>query len=496
MRIVLASSEAVPFSKTGGLADVASALAKALALAGHEVCLVTPHYPQSLGQQAKSLPEIKPTGELLRIALGPKSAAANVLESTLPGSTVRALLIDNRSYYDRPGLYLDARGDYRDNCERFVFFSRAVMEVARHFDLRPDILHANDWQTGLIPALLQIDYRVLPGFERTASVFTIHNLLFQGQFWHWDMLLTGLDWKYFNWNQMEYFGNLNLMKTGLVFADRLTTVSPTYSREIQTPEAGCGLQGVLTHRRNDLTGILNGIDTDFWNPATDPHIARNYTVETASVGKAVCKAELQRETGLPVRPHVPLIGSVSRITHQKGFDLIAQSADALMQLDLQMVFVGNGDPDMEHLLRRMAAQHPTKVAAFIGFNEPLSHRVEAGADIYLMPSLFEPCGLNQMYSLMYGVVPIVRAVGGLADTVIDATEANLAAGTANGFVFKNYRHDEMFRQVVRALDFYRKPEIWLQLIATGMRQDHSWRRSAEQYVEVYEAAARKVGIRR
>lgn len=491
MRIVLASSEAVPFSKTGGLADVASALPKALSLAGHEVSLVTPYYPQVFARQSSAGVEITPSGLDLTISLGSKLTRGHVLKSTLPGSSVTVYLIDQPGYFDRPGLYQGEEGDYRDNSERFIFFSRAVLETARRLELRPEILHANDWQTALIPALLNIEYRVVPGFEETASIFTIHNMAFQGQFWHWDMLLTGLDWKYFNWKQMEYFGQLNLMKTGLVFADKLSTVSPTYAREIQTPEAGCGLQGALSQRQADLVGILNGVDTELWNPATDPHIAQRYTLETVDAGKPVCKADLQQRMGLPVRPDVPLIGSVSRITWQKGFDLIGHCASELMSTDLQMVFVGNGEPDYEQMLRRLADQYPEKVAVRIGFDEPLSHQVEAGADIYLMPSQFEPCGLNQMYSLIYGTVPVVRAVGGLADSVIPATVENLANQTANGFSFRDYRSDELRTHLLQAVAMYHNRPVWKQLMQTGMSRDWSWRHSAEEYVELYEQALEK-----
>lgn len=491
MRIVLASSEAVPFSKTGGLADVASALPKALAQAGHDVWLITPHYPQILARQPSGAPGVLSTGVDLSISLGTRPIRGRILESILPGSRVTVYLIDQPDYFDRPGLYQDHQGDYRDNSERFIFFSRAVLEAVRRLDLQPDIVHANDWQTALIPALLPIEYRAVPGFEETGSVFTVHNMAFQGQFWHWDMLLTGLDWKYFNWKQMEYFGQLNLMKTGLVFADKLTTVSPTYAREIQTPEAGCGLQGVLSQRSGDLVGILNGVDTDVWNPATDPHLARNYSIDTVESGKAACKADLQQRLGLPVRADVPLIGSVSRITSQKGFDLVGQCANDLLAADLQLVFVGNGDPDFERMLRRLSDQHPGKVAVRIGFDEPLSHQVEAGADIYLMPSLFEPCGLNQMYSLIYGAVPVVRAVGGLADSVLDANDANLSNGTANGFSFRDYRGEELLRQLQRAMEMFRNRPVWRRLMQAGMSRDWSWRQSAEEYADVYEQARQK-----
>ncbi len=491
MRIVLASSEAVPFSKTGGLADVASALPKALAQAGYEVSLITPYFPQIFARQSGDLPEISQSNQILPISLGSKQQPARVLRSTLPGADVAVYLIDHPGYFDRAGLYSDASGDFHDNSERFIFFSRAVLETCRAFQLRPDIVHANDWQTGVIPAMLAVEYGILPEFSETASVFTIHNLLFQGQFWHWDMLLTGLDWKYFNWRQMEYFGHLNLLKTGLTFADKLTTVSPTYAREIQTPEAGCGLQGVLSQRRADLVGILNGVDTELWNPATDPYIAENYATDSAGLGKAVCKAALQQRMGLPVRSDVPLFGSVSRITGQKGFDLIAGCAADLLALDVQMVFVGNGEPYFEQMLLSLAAQNPTKVAVQIGFDEPLSHQVEAGADIYLMPSLFEPCGLNQMYSLIYGTVPIVRAVGGLADSVVDANEENLSRGIANGFSFYDYDSRELYRQVARAVAMYRDRGLWERLMRNGMMRDWSWRHSAEEYVRVYQQALQK-----
>ena len=269
MRIVFASSEAVPFSKTGGLADVATALPKALATMGHEVSLITPYYPQVLAKNGTDVPPIESTGLSVRVNVGPKHIEGRILRSTLPGSRVNVFLVEQSNYFDRPGLYVEHDQDYRDNSERFVFFSRAVMEATRLLNLKPEIVHANDWQTGLIPALVNIEYRKVPGFEQTSSVFTIHNMAFQGQFWHWDMLLTGLDWKYFNWRQMECYGHLNLLKTGITFADMVTTVSPTYAREIQTPEFGCGLNGALSSRREDLVGILNGVDREVWSPATD-----------------------------------------------------------------------------------------------------------------------------------------------------------------------------------------------------------------------------------
>lgn len=488
MRIVLASSEAVPFSKTGGLADVASALPKALAQLGHEVALITPYYPRILAARNGNAPLIASTGREVSVRIAGRTVTARILQSRLPGSSVMVYLIDQPGYFDRTGLYVEGDRDYPDNCERFTFFSRAVLEAARVLNLQADIFHANDWQTGLVPALLKAEYQTQPGFAHAATVFTIHNMAFQGQFWHWDMLLTGLDWKHFNWRQMEFFGNLNLLKTGIVFSDLVTTVSPTYAREIQTSEFGCGLHGVLSSRRDDLVGILNGCDTEEWNPATDPLIPSNYDAHTVFEGKAVCKAHLQRQFGLSERAAAPLIGSVSRITSQKGFDLIVACIPRLAELDLQMVFLGTGDKTYEQQLQNLAADYPDKIAVRIGYDEALSHLIEAGADLYLMPSQFEPCGLNQMYSLIYGTPPIVRAVGGLADSVVDATEDNLSQGIANGFTFYESDSDVLFRQVCRAMGLMLDRRSWAQLVRTGMERDWSWRRSAAEYIRTYDRA--------
>ena len=491
MRIVLASSEAVPFSKTGGLADVAAALPKALSHVGHDVSLMTPFYPQVAKRNGSNAPGIEPTGLTVRVGVGPKQVEGRILRSTLPGSNVKVFLIDQPIYFDRPGLYVENDQDFRDNSERFIFFSRAVMEATRVLGLNPDIMHANDWQTGMVPSLVNIEYRGTSGFERTASVFTIHNMAFQGQFWHWDMLLTGLDWKYFNWRQMECYGHLNLLKTGIAFADLVTTVSPTYSREIQTPEFGCGLNGALSSRHDDLFGILNGVDTDVWNPETDPHIAQNYTFASLTDGKLACKIALQQRLNLPVRPSVMLIGSISRMTHQKGFQLLEQCSGMLLDQDVQFVFLGSGEPRFEEMLLKMAHDHPTKVATTIGYDEPLSHQIEAGSDAFLMPSEFEPCGLNQMYSLIYGTVPIVRSVGGLADSVVDANDENLANRTANGFSFREFRSDVLFWNICRARAMFADKQKWSQLQQAGMKADWSWKHSANEYIKVYERAIEK-----
>lgn len=486
MRILLASSEAVPFSKTGGLADVAAALSKALAERGHDVSLFIPHYPRI--QARRRCPSLARSDVRVSVPLGEKKVEGRLLWARLPDSRARVFLVEQPEYFDRDDLYNERGRDYSDNCERFVFFSRAVMEFARHLVLLPDIVHANDWQTGLLPALLDVEYRNLPGFRSTASVMTLHNMAFQGVFWHWDMQLTGISWKYFNWKQMESYGQLNLLKSGIAFADKLSTVSPTYASEICTPEAGCGLDGILQMREPDLVGILNGIDTDVWNPQTDVLIEQNYSATTFSTGKAQCKAALQKQLSLPERPDVPLFGMVSRMTDQKGFDLLTALAGELMQRDLQLVFLGTGDPSYEAQLSNLAAAHPDKVSATIGFDESLAHQIEAGADLYLMPSLYEPCGLNQMYSLAYGTIPIVRRVGGLADSVVDATPQSIAAGAATGFVFPDYDASQLLATIDRALEAFQNRSLWEQVVRTAMGQDFSWNQSAASYETLYRSA--------
>jgi starch synthase len=501
MRIVLASSEGVPFSKTGGLADVVSALSKALSRAGHDVSLILSYYPQVTGPISDGGAEaddfggraspLQDTGKTVTVNVGRKRVNGRILESKLSGSDATVYLIDQPDYFDRPGIYQQDGTDYSDNCERYIFFSRAVMETARIMDLQPNIIHANDWQTALIPALLNIEYRGMAGFDEAASVVTIHNIAFQGSFWHWDMPLTGLPWKYFNWLQMEFFGRLNLLKTGIVFADQITTVSPAYADEVQTAEFGCGLHEVLQSRSVDLIGILNGVDTEVWNPRIDPVLVKNYSARDVLQGKSACKNALQQQLGLPERRDVPVFGMISRMTDQKGFDLISDCADDVLNRDLQMVFLGTGDSKYEQMLVRLSRRYPDKLKATIGFDEKLAHQIEAGADSYLMPSRFEPSGLNQMYSLIYGTVPIVRSVGGLADSVVDASPANLAAGTANGFSFREYDDRALYEQVCRAVDMYTDRPTWLQLVKNGMGRDWSWNRSAQGYVETYERGLAK-----
>jgi starch synthase len=483
MRILLATSEAVPFAKTGGLADVCGALPVELEKRGHEPVLFLPAYPQVF----ESGQRVEAAGFEFSVPIGSKTVRGSLLKSTLPGSHVPVYLVQQDEYYNRPALYGAGGEDFVDNCERFTFFCRAVLESIKLLDLHIDVLHANDWQTGLLPAYLKTEYRGVPGYERIATLFTIHNLAYQGQFWHWDMLLTGLDWKYFNWHQMEFYGKLNLMKTGLVFSDALNTVSPRYAEEIQKSPLGCGLEGVLQQRREVLSGIINGVDYAVWNPTTDPHIPHHYDVNTYGDGKAACKAALQAEMGLPVRPEVPLVGFVGRLTDQKGIDLVAAvMQDWVRGNDVQWVILGTGDQQYHQLFSTLAERYPQRVAAKLAYLDPLAHRIEAGADIFVMPSRFEPCGLNQLYSLKYGTVPVVRATGGLADTVIDASRETLEARTATGFSFREYSSLALAETLARATEAYGQKNVWDQLIRTGMSQDWSWGRSAEEYVALYQ----------
>ncbi len=495
MNILLATSEAVPFAKTGGLADVCGALPIALSRLGHEVSLILPAYRKA---RYSGIPN-EPLGISFIVPIGSKMVSGRLLKSRIPGSDVMVYLVEQDQYFDRDQLYGSEGKDYIDNCERFVFFARAVLESVRLLDLKVDVLHANDWQTGLIPAYLKLEYARAPRYEHIVSLLTLHNMAYQGQFWHWDMLLTGLDWKFFNWREMEYHGKLNLLKTGIVYADAINTVSPRYAKEIQSAPLGCGLEGVLQHRRDAVYGILNGIDTDEWNPETDPDLAANYNAGTVAEGKPACKRALQREVGLPEEPNVPLLGFIGRLAEQKGIDLVAEVAQRWVQThEAQWVLLGTGEPKYQRLFQALADRFPKKVAARLEFSNPLAHRIEAGADLFLMPSRYEPCGLNQLYSLRYGTVPVVRATGGLADTIAGVPEGAADPGEANGYTFQEYSPLALNETLRRACDAYRDPSFWQQLMANGMSQDWSWARSADEYVKLYETtlerARQAVGV--
>jgi len=482
MRVLEVASEAVPFAKTGGLADVAGALPEALARLGCDVTLVLPAYREAL---ARSLP-IEPTGIEFEVPVGTRSRQARVLRCRLPESAATVLLVANDEFFDRPTLYGGAE-DYADNAERFIFFSRAALELACRQAAPFDVIHCHDWQTGLVPAYQKTLYRSWPAVANARTVMTIHNMAYQGLFWHWDMLLTGLDWRYFNWEQMEFHQQLSLLKTGIVFADRVTTVSPSYAREIQQAPGGCGLEGVLAARGASLTGIVNGIDTDLWNPATDPHIPRHYTEEDVAAGKYAARIALAARLGHAAPTERPLVAFVGRLVEQKGVELVAEAIGRLSgEGRASFMVLGTGEPAAEESLRRVAASFPDVVDVVIGFDEGLAHLAQAAADIMLVPSRYEPCGLTQLYAQRYGAIPVVRATGGLADTVVDATPEALAEGRATGFSFGPYDAAALVQTVERALDCHADADAWSGLVRTAMRQDWSWNSSGREYLRLFE----------
>ena len=483
MNILIATSEAEPFARTGGLGDVCGALPKSLTAAGHEVSVILPAYRCALAAGQN----VTETGCEFDVPIGSKTVRGRILASRLPQSNVPVYLVAQDGYFDRPGIYNDTAGtEYKDNCERFTFFCRGVLEAVRRLELQTDLIHLNDWTTGLIPAYLKTELSGVPPYDSIATLMTIHNLAYQGTFWHWDMLLTGLDWKYFNWRQMEFHGNLNLLKTGLVFADAINTVSPTYAQEIQHEPLGCGLEDLLSYRGDVLSGIVNGVDYDQWNPATDPHLAAHYDASTVATGKPICKAALQKEMGLPLRADLPLFGFVGRLAEQKGIDLAAPVIQQWARnVDAQWVVLGSGSKQYEEQLTQLAAQFPARVAVKIGFSDPLARRIEAGADMFLMPSRYEPCGLSQLYSLKYGTVPIVRSTGGLRDTVTDFNPNALADGTATGFCFDDYSTAALATALERACKVFAQKPTWAKLLSNGMNQDWSWNASAARYAALY-----------
>jgi len=490
MQIAMVASEVAPFSKEGGLADVLGSLPAALAELGEDVVIFSPLY-RGVREQAEQVGQPLECVEngAFRVPIGDASVGGNAWRACLPGTEVTVYFLENDRYYDREGYYTsNGHTDYQDNSERFIFLSRGALELCKALELKPDILHSHDWHTGLVPIYVRYTYAI--DFPETATVFTVHNLAYQGLFWHWDMQLAGLPWNLFNWKMLEYYGNLSFLKAGLVGADVLTTVSKTYAREIQTEQYGCGMDGVLRERSDDLYGIVNGIDTSEWNPASDPAIAANYSAEDLS-GKAECKRALQRGFELPERRDVPLIGMVCRLVDQKGLDLLADALPRLIEMDLQLVVLGQGEPHYHELLQGAQEQNPGQMGVRLGYDNKAAHRIEAGSDMFLMPSKFEPCGLNQLYSLRYGTVPVVRATGGLADTVNDYTEDALKDGRATGFVFRQYSPDALTAAVDRAVDVYADGENWRRLMLNGMAQDWSWERSAREYQDIYRAALRR-----
>ncbi len=475
MRVVMGASEAVPYAKTGGLADVVGALPGALRHLGLDVAVVMPAYPAIT---RPGLP-VEPTGWVLDVPVSTHTVRATILRSQTPNG-VPVYFIEADQYFARAGLYGTADGDYLDNAERFVFVARAILAALPHLGI-PDVLHCHDWQTALAPVFLRTDGARYPALQHLRTVLTVHNLGYQGLFWHFDWHLLNIDWSNFTPAGLEFYGKINYLKGGLLCADAITTVSPTYAKEIQTPEFGHGLDGVLGARRQALTGILNGVDYREWDPQHDPFIAAPYSADDLD-GKAACKADLQATVGLPVDARVPVIGIVSRLADQKGFDLLAEIAPTLLRKHLQVVVLGSGDASYQDLFQTLARRFKKRLAVRIAFDNALAHKIEAGSDMFLMPSRYEPCGLNQIYSLRYGTIPIVRATGGLEDTIADFDPST---GSGTGFKFVDYAPKVLLACVERALQVFGRPTIWRGLMRTAMQADFSWDRSAEAYAALY-----------
>ncbi len=480
----MATSEAGPYARTGGLGDVMAALPSALAGLGHDVKVFMPRY----GSIDADLHDLHDLGCPVDVPLADKRIRTTLDHVRERRSGVDYYFVVNHEYFDREAFYLDPETgkDYSDNDMRFAFFCRAVLEAVRRFDWVPDIVHVHDWQSALVPVYMKTVYANDRVYSGAKSVLTIHNLGYQGLFAKDRFVGLDLPEKmlYAVSGPLEFFGKINFLKGGIVLADKVTTVSERYAQEIQTDEEyGCGLQGVLDSRSADLCGILNGVDYTLWSPSRDKQIPYRYGPSNLS-GKRMNRVELLNKAGLPIRERVPLVGMITRLTDQKGIDLVADGADDLFKLDLQMIILGMGDDKYHRLLKQLERRYPDKLKVYLEFNDGLAHWIQAASDIFLMPSRYEPCGLNQMYALKYGSVPLVRDTGGLADTV---TDYNPELGTGNGFVFDDYSPRGLIDALERALKLFGRKQAWMKLMRIGMRQDFSWKRSAVRYAELFES---------
>ena len=475
MHIVFAASECAPWAKTGGLADIVSALPRSLVRMGHRASIFLPYYRQV----AKAVPKPAVVVPSITIPFASYSRFVRILDGGVSDG-VQHYFVDCPELFDREGFYGTQSGDYPDNAERFGLLSRAILEASKIIGV-PDMFHAHDWQTAMLPVLLRSTYYFDPVLRRVPSVLTIHNLGYQGWFPPRTTEMLLLPWDMFTSDKLEHYDTFNFLKGGIVYADAITTVSPTYAEEIQTPEFGSGLEGVLQRRSGDLFGILTGIDEEEWNPATDPHISAHYSTENLA-GKKECRRDLLHAFGLDnATDDTAVIGVVSRFATQKGFDFIVDIMDRLVQEDVAVIILGCGEEYYERLLVEMAGRYPSKVRVQVKFDNVIAHKIEAGSDIFLMPSRYEPGGLNQLYSLRYGTVPVVRATGGLEDTIDEQP-----SGGGNGFKFWGYSSSALLEAIQRALAAFRDKEEWTRMMLRGMAQDFSWDKPAAEYVRVYE----------
>jgi starch synthase len=485
LKILFLAPEAVPFAKTGGLADVAGSLPGALAQLGADVRLVLPLYRAVRDQTI----ETRALCQGVEIPLGNLTLKADIRE-TGTEEGIPVYFVEREDMYDRPNLYGTGMGDYYDNLERFAFFSCAALQAAQSAGFMPDLIHCHDWQTGLVPALLKGPFGRLPFFRDIRTVFTIHNLGYQGLFPQEKLEVTGLPREtFFHPEGVEYWGKISLLKAGVVCADAITTVSPAYAREIQTPEFGLGMDGILHRRRAAVHGILNGADYRTWDPLGDPHLPENYSHKKLR-GKGRCKESLLQEMGLDQSLQGrPLLGMVSRLDRQKGLDLLLSILNDLFSLDVGLVILGSGDDGIQTALSKARMIRPERVGLRIGFDEALAHRIMAGVDILLIPSRYEPCGLTQMYALRYGTVPVVRATGGLEDTI---ESYDSRTGKGNGFKFGPYEPTAFSRKIREAVECFDKPGVWERVRLNGMKADFSWNRSASRYMDLYRSLGRYV----
>ncbi len=481
MRIVFVASEGVPFSKTGGLADVVGALPQALAASGHEVSVILPRY-----RMTKPHPAL-PAFKTITMPLTAGFRYASIQDGGVADG-VRTYLVDCPEFFDRDHLYMENGKDYPNNAQRFAGFSLASLEFMRRAANAPDIIHCHDWQSALVPIYLRSLYQADGFFRKSSVVFTIHNLAYQGLFPPATLAEVSLDPGLFSIDALEFYGNVNFLKGGIIFSDFVTTVSRKYAQEIQTTEFGCGLEGVLKSRGDRLQGILNGVDYDHWDPEADKLIPANYSPKDLQ-GKETCKKALLEKMGANnPRLNLPVIGIVSRFATQKGFDLIAGVAEDLAAMDLYVVALGTGEPQYETLFSTLSTKYPDKFLVRVAYDNTLAHEIEAGADMFLMPSRYEPCGLNQIYSMKYGTVPVVRATGGLDDTV-----ESFDGKTGTGFKFSEYSPEALLGAIRQAVEAYRQPRQWRQLMQNGMRKDFSWASSAKQYAKIFEGQRKAKG---
>lgn len=489
INILFVSSEVDPFAKTGGLADVSSALPKAIKEQGHEIRIMMPRY-RFISERKFKLHDIIRLKDI-PVPVGSDSPLGNVKSSFISNlkEKVQVYFLDNDKYYGRDGVYQSptSKKDYKDNDERFIFFCRGVLETLKRLGWQPDIIHCNDWQTGLIPAYLKTIYLGDPLLQNVKTIFTIHNMAYQGAFPFESFERSKLPKDTFRSESVEAYGKFNFLKAGLVYSDTITTVSEKYSHEIcDSDEFGAGLNGVLHTRKKDLRGILNGIDYTIWNPLSDQHIYRKYDIKSIDA-KVENKRALVTKFGLEFDETIPVIGGISRLVEQKGFDLVLDCLDDLMKQKVQFILLGSGEPELEKQFDKFHKKYPKQMGITFGYDEELAHLIEAGSDLFLMPSKYEPCGLNQMYSMRYGTIPVVRATGGLDDTVEDYGEG----GKGTGFKFDKFDSKDLLKAILRAIKVFHQPEEWKKMMRNGMLRDFSWEHSASKYINLYKDLLRQ-----